>query len=337
MSGHGAVRGLMFSLLLSLSVLFFWDGSVYAENVKTEAEESTDTDGQITEIEDSMLEQVGVDDIEHFLKEQDYKNISFLELVTSLVKGGYGLNKDAVGEWIKNAVMGEFKENKTLLLQIIFISVAFGILKNFTQLFENAYVSELCFVLVYGILTILLMKSFLVMDSLTKDTIKTVVEFMQTLIPVYCMSMVFSNGTITAAGFYELAFLVIYLVQWLILYVLVPLVQVMVIFEFMNDLLEGDKFERMTELIEDGVRLVLKVITTAVVGLNLVQGLIQPVADKLKGNVVFKTASAIPGVGNSINAFGEIMIGTGTLVKNSVGVAAMLLLFVITLDRKSVV
>ncbi len=236
-----------------------------------------------------------------------------------------------MGEWLKNALCAEFRENKALLIQILIIGIAFGVLKNFTGLFENSYISELCFVMVYCVLVILLMKSFLIMDNLAKETLKTTVEFMQTLVPVYCMSMIFSNGATTAAGFYEVTFLIISLVQWIILYVLVPLVQVMILFVFLNEVVEGERFSKMTELLEDGIRFVLKFVTGTVVGLNVVQGLIQPAADRVKGSMFAKTASAIPGIGNSVQAVSEIIVGAGTLIKNSVGVAAMIIVLGITL------
>lgn len=277
---------------------------------------------------ESMLKKIGVEDIQDFLDEQeDFSDVSFFDMVCSLVEGKDGTCWEKCGEWLKNALCSEFLETRGLFIQVLVISIAFGILKNFTDIFDNSYISGLCFVLVYGILSILLMKSFLVMHTLTKDTMNTTVDFMRTLIPVYCMSMAFSNGTATAAAFYELTFVILYLVQWVLLYVLLPLVQVMVIFVFMNELLEGEKFQKMTELIEEGVGMALKLITSAVVGLNVIQGLIQPAADKFKNSMISKTASAIPGVGGSIRSVSEIIVSAGTLVKNSVGVAAMLLLF----------
>lgn len=284
------------------------------------------------EIEESMLTHIGVGEIDDFLEEtEEFSDISFKDLVTSIVKGEGTYSLKDIGEWLKHTLCAEVEENRTLLIQVLLIGIAFGILKNFTGLFENAYISELCFVLVYCVLIILLMKSFLIMNTLAKETLKTTVEFMQTLVPVYCMSMVFANGTTTAAGFYEITFLIIYLVQWIILYILVPLVQVMILFTFLNEMIEGEKFSKMTELLEDGIRFALKFVTGAVVGLNVVQGLIQPAADKLKGSMFTKTASAIPGIGNSVRAVSEIIVGTGTLIKNSVGVAAMIILFGITL------
>lgn len=284
------------------------------------------------ELETEMLEQIGIEEIDDFMEEtESFSEISFTELVMSLIKGEETYRVKDIGEWLKNALCAEFRENKALLIQILIIGIAFGVLKNFTGLFENSYISELCFVMVYCVLVILLMKSFLIMDNLAKETLKTTVEFMQTLVPVYCMSMIFSNGATTAAGFYEVTFLIISLVQWIILYVLVPLVQVMILFVFLNEVVEGERFSKMTELLEDGIRFVLKFVTGTVVGLNVVQGLIQPAADRVKGSMFAKTASAIPGIGNSVQAVSEIIVGAGTLIKNSVGVAAMIIVLGITL------
>lgn len=284
------------------------------------------------EMETDMLEQIGIEEIDDFMEDTEgVSEISFTELVNSLIKGEGTYQVKDMGEWLKNALCAEFRENKALLIQILIIGIAFGVLKNFTGLFENSYISELCFVMVYCVLVILLMKSFLIMDNLAKETLKTTVEFMQTLVPVYCMSMIFSNGATTAAGFYEVTFLIISLVQWIILYVLVPLVQVMILFVFLNEVVEGERFSKMTELLEDGIRFVLKFVTGTVVGLNVVQGLIQPAADRVKGSMFAKTASAIPGIGNSVQAVSEIIVGAGTLIKNSVGVAAMIIVLGITL------
>ena len=298
-------------------------GNDWSDTKKEQMEEEMETD---------MLEQIGMEEIDDFMEDTEgVSEISFTELVNSLIKGEGTYQVKDMGEWLKNALCAEFRENKALLIQILIIGIAFGVLKNFTGLFENSYISELCFVMVYCVLVILLMKSFLIMDNLAKETLKTTVEFMQTLVPVYCMSMIFSNGATTAAGFYEVTFLIISLVQWIILYVLVPLVQVMILFVFLNEVVEGERFSKMTELLEDGIRFVLKFVTGTVVGLNVVQGLIQPAADRVKGSMFAKTASAIPGIGNSVQAVSEIIVGAGTLIKNSVGVAAMIIVLGITL------
>ena len=321
--------------VLVLFFLFFFvfgNKKIFAADFKTNDDSSLEKQEESLEMETSMLDRMDMESMDDFLAGTDeFSDVSFGQLVDSILKGDGTYQAKDIGAWIKHTLCAEFEENRALLIQVLMIGIAFGVLKNFTGLFENAFISELCFVMVYCVLIILLMKSFLIMNTLAKETLKTTVEFMQTLVPVYCMSMVFANGTSTACGFYEITFLIISLVQWMMLNILVPLVQIMILFTFLNEVVEGEKFSKMTELLEDGIRFALKFVTGAVVGLNVVQSLIQPAADKLKGSMFTKTASAIPGIGNSVRAVSEIIVAAGTLVQNSVGVAAMLLLFGITL------
>lgn len=53
------------------------------------------------------------------------------------------------------------------------------------------------------------------------------------------------------------------------------------------------------------------------------------VIDSFKSNLISRTAGMIPGLGTSINAVTEIMVGTGIVIKNGVGVAAILVILAI--------
>lgn len=290
---------------------------------------AAETGGDIT-VTDELLRKLDMQGVEDYLKEnEETADISFMDLVTGLIGGDEGENLKAAGSYISNLLFSELRENKQLLVVIVAMAASFALLKNFSTIFKNSYISDLCFVLVYIELMILLMKSFLIMQDLMQSTLGKVVDFMKMLLPVFAMSMVFSNGTNSAAGFYEMTFLVIFVVQWVLLYLLAPLIQIFVVMQFLNYILEGEKFARMCELLEDGIRWGMKIVVTLVMGLNIVQGLIHPAVDRLKMTSWTKTVSMIPGIGNSANAIGEILIGTGMVIKNSVGVAAMLILVIL--------
>lgn len=70
----------------------------------------------------------------------------------------------------------------------------------------------------------------------------------------------------------------------------------------------------------------MKLLLTTVIGINVVQNLLAPVIDNFKSTLISRTAGMIPGLGTSINAVTEIMVGTGIVIKNGVGVAAILVL-----------
>ena len=73
----------------------------------------------------------------------------------------------------------------------------------------------------------------------------------------------------------------------------------------------------------------MKLLFTVVVGINVVQNLLTPVIDTFKSNLIAKTAGMLPGLGASVNAVTEIMVGSGIIIKNGIGLAAVLVLLVL--------
>jgi stage III sporulation protein AE len=306
---------------------------VYAEDTKLGTSvENGNLQSVDTSAIQGLLDSLNVDSVENYLsKNEETKNISFMELLKNLMAGDNGNSLEEAGNYVGNILFQEVRQNKHFLIVIIALAAAFALIKNFSAIFHNSYISELCFVLVYIELMILLMKSFLVVNELLSGTLGKVVDFMKVLLPVFCMTMLFSGGTSSATGFYEMAFLVIFIVQWIMLYLLAPLIQIYVVMQFLNYMLEGEKFTRMCELLEGAILWGMKIIVTVVLGLNVVQSLINPAVDRLKISSITKTVKMIPGVGNSVSAIGEILVGTGIVIKNSVGVAAMLIIVILGL------
>ena len=215
------------------------------------------------------------------------------------------------------------------LLQMILLCVVFSILYNFTNIFENPAVTEISFYMVYMLLLVLLLKSFFVLKDVVLVVLEDMLVFLKLLVPTFSLSMVFSGQMTIGTAFYELTFFVIYAIEWLMNNLVVPAIQIYVIVEMMNYLTEEEMLSKLTELIKEGIEWLLKLVFTMVVGINVVQNLLTPVIDSFKSNLISRTAGMIPGLGTSINAVTEIMVGSGIVIKNGVGVAAILILLVL--------
>lgn len=285
---------------------------------------------------DTWMNQLDFADLDELLETEIFperqEKIGFSDVVkTFLTDGITDFDFSMVLAWLKDALFYELNTNRRILLEVILLAVGFSAVKNFSGAFRQAYVSEICFFLVYGILAVLLLESFTMYSSIVTEALNRSVDFMKALVPVFCVSMVFSAGAETSAGFYQIAFLVIYLVQWLFLKVLMPLIQIYVIMELFNHFFEDEKFLNLTELLAGIVNWGLKSAGVIVLGLNVVQSLIAPAKDKLLSGTVTRAASFIPGVGNAVNGLGELLLGSGILIKNCVGAAALLFLVAIAM------
>lgn len=297
----------------------------YAMNEDKEeaAEESVSEDDTIEE----YLEQLDFNEVDSLLAEKG-TGITFQGLVQSIIDG----EEIDKGEIVKDFLAMVFEEVLSFryeMLQIILLCVVFSILYNFTNIFENPAVTEISFYMVYMLLLVLLLKSFFVLKNVVLVVLEDMLVFLKLLVPTFSLSMVFSGQMTIGTAFYELTFLVIYAIEWLMNTLVVPAIQIYVVVEMMNYLTEEEMLSKLTELIKEGIEWLLKLVFTIVVGINVVQNLLTPVIDSFKSTLISRTAGMIPGLGTSINAVTEIMVGSGIVIKNGVGVAAILILLVL--------
>ena len=176
----------------------------------------------------------------------------------------------------------------------------------------------------------LILRLFLLMTGIVEQFFTKIVEFMQMLQPVFCVSMVFSTGSISAGAYYQLLLLIIYCIDAVFAKVLLPVVQVQLVLQLVNHMMEEQRFSRIAGLLADIVHWCVKILATAVIGLNIVQGLLAPGMDGLKRSTVVDAVRVIPGFGQIMNSVTEILAGSAMLIKNSVGVAALIVLLVIS-------
>lgn len=314
------------------------NASSYLNINKIESEAMTGNEAQMQEDSylSDMMGDVDFSELDEIFSEeffgQQNEKITFSSVVEMLLSEGFrGFDYSMLVDWGKDTLFFEMEESRALLVEIVLLAVGFSILSNFSGAFRQAYVSELCFLLVYCVLAVMLLQSFYGFREIVTGVLNRSVEFMKALVPAFCLTMVFSAGVTSSAGFYQMAFLVVYLIQWLFLKVLLPLIHVYVILEICNHFFEEEKFGNLTELLKTAICWGMKIAGTVVLGLNVVQGLIAPARDRLTSGTVGRAAGMIPGVGNAVNGISEILLGSGILIKNSVGAAALLILVLIGL------
>ena len=87
----------------------------------------------------------------------------------------------------------------------------------------------------------------------------------------------------------------------------------------------------MTELTGKAVGWALKILLTAVMGFNTIQGMITPAIDSLKNTAFTRAARMLPGVGNAAGGVADVLLGSAVLLKNGVGASAVLVLALLCL------
>ena len=291
--------------ILFWSVLFVWMIFLQPQNVM--AAEA-----------DEIIKELDFTDINAQTQDLPEK-MDFEKMVNKLVtEGTGGLDAGMICEYIADLFFYEITAAKPMFLQMFAIGLLFALYGK-VMMTRQGYVSQMSFFIVYLGVVLLLLQSFALISEVVDQGIDRLVAFMTAFVPLYAATLFCSGNAASAGSFYQLAFGLMYLLE----------LGMKFIFLLMDNLFEETKLGKMAQLFEDGIRLVLKGGLTAVMGIGVVQSLIVPARDRLSTNSIFNSISAVPGVGNTFGSAAEILLGSGILIKNSIGAAALILLLVI--------
>lgn len=297
--------------------------------MKVEAAEDVDFDTEREEMLRYLEDEDVFGDLEGLAKQET--GITFSQLTGLIAENGVMGSLWEIGDYVLQSLIGEIRTNRQNMMHILVLVLLFCVLQNFLELTDNSYISELCYMLTYLVMMLLLLKSFSVTAQIVRDMLDTVTGFMRMLLPAYLGVMVFAGSAMSAMSFYELTFFILYGIEMIMNYFLLPLISVYVLFQLANYILKDEVFSKTADLIHDLFGWGAKIIVTLVVGLNVVQSMIAPAVDYASRTTLTKSLGLIPGIGGAASAIGDILIGSGMVIKNSVGVAAIFLLLFLTL------
>jgi stage III sporulation protein AE len=139
------------------------------------------------------------------------------------------------------------------------------------------------------------------------------------------MAVALATGSVTSIAFYNMILILICIVELVIQSFLIPLVQVYMVIRILNDLSTEEYLSKFGELLHTVVVWVLRTMLGAVIGINLIQGLLAPAIDSVKRSVLLRGGEAIPIIGDVIGVASEVVLGTTVLIKNGIGVAGAII------------
>lgn len=294
-------------------ILFFMTGSC------VQASDITDS------VEKEFMDQFEYEEIDNVLKDMfpDEKP-DFKETVKSVLTGEQKDTVKLLKKLISEQLFYSFTSCRKNLIQILVITIVAAVFQNFAQVFQNKQVAEISFYVVYLLLIALCLNSFQIVMEWVSNGIENLTLFMTVFCPVYFLAVSIAKGSMTAVGFYHLVLLFIYLIEMLIVCFLLPVIHIYIMVKILDFMSSQEYLSKFAELIEVVVSWTLKTLLAAVVGFNVMQGMISPAIDTVKRSALTRTAEAIPGMGDAIGGVTEVVLGTAVLVKNGIGVVGMI-------------
>ena len=253
------------------------------------------------------------------------EKMGFREMVQGLISGEIEFTGEFLWNLVSKQFFYEFKNTKSALVHVLAIVIIAAVFRNFSGVFQNNQISEMCFYVLYMLLITICLNSFRILIAAATSGLSSLLEFLKLLGPVYFMAVALATGSVTSIAFYNMILILICIVELVIQSFLIPLVQVYMVIRILNDLSTEEYLSKFGELLHTVIVWILRTMLGAVIGINLIQGLLAPAIDSVKRSILLRGGEAIPIIGDVIGGASEVLLGTTVLIKNGIGVAGAII------------
>lgn len=319
------MRGFIVSLVIFVILLGGTTSPVFAEEAGSQSTDKSE-----------LSQQVDLSQMRSFLNQLDsdvqktMPGFSLTNLFDDLKAGKLDLRPEKIGQTLVGALGREVLSSAPLIGKLLILAVLGAVLAQLQVAFGGS-VGKTAQVMTYLVLLSLALTSFREALSIASGTIDQMVGLMQTLFPVM-MTLLISMGNLSSAAIFKpLIMGSLTVLATIIKTIILPLYFLAAILRLFNHISDQFKLSKLAGLFEFMGKISLGAIMTVFIGVMTVQGVTGGVAD----SVVFRTAKysadLVPVVGKFFKDAVELVITSGLLLKNAVGIIALLAIIVICL------
>lgn len=285
-----------------------------------------------------QLDKLNITDLQQILDainndlEEYIPKIEIKTFISKMLKGEEVIKLQDIVKGIIKYFLKEVVANWKILGQIIVLAAIYAILNNLKSAFENDVVGKLAYNVCYLVIITITIKSFVIAVNLGKNTIDTMVTFMQALLPILLGILIAMGGVTTSAFFHPILLGTIGFIGTIIKSIVLPLIFFSAVLAIVNNLSSKVQVTKLAGLLKQSAVVILGFILTAFVGIISIQG----VATSTVDGVTIRTAKFavdkfIPIVGGFLSDAMDTVIGYSLLLKNGVGVIGSIAIFIICL------
>lgn len=254
------------------------------------------------------------------------KSFSLFSVLEHLLVGDFREAFHELWDGLLQSTVTDLGGLKNVFVSLLVIGIVSAFVVSMMNLFEAKQISDLGFYFIYLSLALVLICSFKTAMNTSEDTLRKIIEFHEILFPSYLLTVGMATGTTTATFSYQLCLLLIYGVEILFRGVLFPLIHSYMMLTVLNGVWPENKLTLLIKLMGRIITWILNICLWAVLGTGFFQSVMTPVIDNMGNSIWKKVIHSIPGIGDTARSVMEMIMGSATLLKNSVGVVLMILL-----------
>ncbi len=330
--------------------MFFKLNKVYASEINSKINIDTNNDTNYKESnKQSLKNEVNIDDLGGSSKQEInnlYKyinkiktddelmdNLDPVEYIKTYIKDGKGnLSFDNILNVVLSIIFKEVKSVLKLVVSIVTISIICSLLKNLQEAFSDDSISQVAFYACYGLIIMVLSKSFIISISVAKEVITNISDFMGALLPILVTMISLSGGFTQAATLDPIVLASVIFIPKIYSNIIIPMILMSFVLEFANNISNEHKITNLCNLLKQITIWGQGIIVTVFIGLLTIRGITSTTIDA----VTLKTAkfavdNFIPIVGKAFSDAITSVAGYSLIIKNAISAIGLVVIILILL------
>ena len=318
------------TVILAILMLFNVTAAIGAPEMQlSQLEQETN------EINMQLLNTASLDHVNQFIATANrelHKDLPLLSAQTIANIAANGLNTDWKQLWqsIMMLFIKETTANLHLMGKLLFLAVLCALLQNLQNSFENSSISLLSYSTCFIFLTVIALTAFYNALDMVRQTVSTIVNFMEALLPLLLSLLAGMGAFTTAALFTPLMLFVVSSVSILIKDVILPVIFLTGVLECVNYFSDKYRVSNLASIFKQMSVVTLCLTLVLFIGFITIQGVAGGVADGLALRTAkFATTTFVPVVGKMFADTIELVAGASLLMKNAIGIFGVITILVL--------
>lgn len=315
---------LLFLFVLLILIYLFSSGimaSADTEGVDIEENISNSANDIVSKIDFGEL-----DDIVSNLDTLTIFNGSIKDKISDILSGDYFNDYSSVFTAVISLIIGDIKD----ILPFIFTLLAIGVLSSLLSEFkhDSSGSGDIVYFVTFSVMVIVVIFAFRNILDITSRTIGSIVNQMRIVFPIL-ITMLSAIGSLSSVSIYNpLVAILTTIVGVIFDKILFPMFVVMLLFTVLGNLTRNIKLDKFQNFLGSSFKWLVGMVFTLFAGFLSLQGISAGKFDGISIKATkFAVKSYIPIIGAYISEGMDFLILGSVLVKNTVGLVGIVILF----------
>lgn len=253
------------------------------------------------------------------------------ELMHALIRGDFAYIKNIIMEYGKKAIMSQLLSEKDALVGLFAVGMLGCLLIVTSELINNSQITKIANLVIYLVCASMGCSFVEVGQQMCETVGENIGQFMQILLPTYCVCVNVSVPGMVGIPTFLLYQGVLYAMEIVIRYCFIPLIVTYTLVVVVGGIGYGNAVKQLKRLIEKMIELTSKLSVYMGIGWFTIQEICQVTACRGGNALLLKGISMIPGVGKMSEQVTSMILTTGSVLKNIVGIFGILILLIIAM------